>query len=208
MLNFDTIAHAAAKVEPFPYFAVSDVLETDAVDKISHDFPDINQPGIFALSDVECKGAFQKLIEDIRSPQLQEIMEDKFGIDLRDKPLMITVRGFCQEKDGRIHSDSKDKLVTCLLYLNDPTWNEQGGRLRLLRNKNDINSTITEVSPRGGNFVAFKRTDISWHGHEPFIGRRRYIMFNWLRSDAALAKNVGRHKLSAIFKRWGLFDGY
>ena len=121
---------------------------------------------------------------------------------------MITVRGHCQKKDGRIHTDSKDKLVTCLLYLNDPSWSPQGGRLRLLRNGKDLNSTIAEVPPEGGNFVAFKRTENSWHGHEPFEGQRRYIMFNWLQSDVALAKNLGRHRLSAVFKRMGLFDGY
>ena len=60
---------------------------------------------------------------------------------------------------------------------------------------------ITEIPPLGGQLVAFRRTDKSWHGHHPFEGQRRYVMFNWLRSEAALAKNVGRHKLSAAIKR-------
>jgi SM-20-related protein len=206
MLNFNNLAKANVVNEPFPYMATSHVVEPSALADISRDFPAITAPGIFSLSDVSYGQAFERLINSIRSPELESLIEEKFAVDLSDKPLMITVRGHCQKKDGRIHTDSKDKLVTCLLYLNDQTWGEQGGRLRLLRDGRDLNSTITEVSPDGGNFVAFKRTDNSWHGHEPFEGPRRYIMFNWLRSDVALAKNLGRHKLSAVFKRMGFFD--
>lgn len=208
MLNYANLAQAVVATNPFPYMAVSDVLNSGVLDDVSRDFPRIASPGIFTLSDISYGGAFARLIDEIKGLQLEEMMEQKFDVDLSGKPLMITVRGQCQKKDGRIHTDSKDKLVTCLLYLNDPHWQEQGGRLRLLRDGRDLNSTIAEVPPNGGNFVAFKRTDNSWHGHEPFEGQRRYIMFNWLRSDAALAKNIGRHKLSAVFKKMGLFDGY
>ena len=208
MLNFDNLAKADVATEPFPHMAISDALDAAVLEEVSKDFPAISSPGIFALSDISYGGAFAKLIEDIRSSKLESIIEKKFNVDLAGKPLMITVRGHCQKKDGRIHNDSKDKVVTCLLYLNDRTWKEDGGRLRFLRDKKDLNSTIAEVPPQGGNFVAFKRTDNSWHGHEPFEGPRRYIMFNWVQSEAVLAKNLWRHKLSAIFKRMGLFNGY
>lgn len=208
MLEIDKIEQTELVKEPFPHFALSGVLKNESLTQIGHDFPVVPGPGIYTLSDVECRGAFERLIGEIRGAELEGVIERKFGVDLSDKPLMITVRGFCQKKDGRIHTDSKDKLITCLLYLNEPSWNEDGGRLRFLRDGKDINSTIAEVPPLGGNFVAFQRTDNSWHGHEPFEGRRRYIMFNWLRSDVALAKNLGRHKLSAAFKRIGLSDGY
>ena len=121
---------------------------------------------------------------------------------------MITVRGQCQKKDGRIHTDSTDKILTCLLYLNDQNWANDGGRLRLLRDGKNLDNMIAEGPPNGGNLVVFKRTDKSWHGHAPFEGARRYIMFNWLKSDMALAKNLGRHKLSAVFKKIGINDGY
>ncbi len=117
---------------------------------------------------------------------------------------MITVRGHCARRDGRIHTDSTDKIVTCLLYLND-SWAEDGGRLRLLRNGHDIDDDITEMPPNGGTFVAFRRSDNSWHGHLPFEGPRRYVMFNWVRSEAVLMKNLGRHTLSARLKRLNPF---
>ena len=208
MLNFDIIAKALVATEPFPYMAVSDVIGVPDLEKISHDFPAISSPGVFSLSDLKYGDAFARLIEEIRGSQLETILAQKFDMDLAGKPLMITVRGQCQKKDGRIHTDSTDKILTCLLYLNDQNWANDGGRLRLLRDGKNLDNMIAEVPPNGGNLVVFKRTDKSWHGHAPFEGARRYIMFNWLKSDMALAKNLGRHKLSAVFKKIGINDGY
>ncbi|MDR3448929.1 MAG: 2OG-Fe(II) oxygenase [Alphaproteobacteria bacterium] len=208
LLNLDALKAAPVTTEPFPYMAASNAVESGALRAISADFPPIDKPGVFPLSEIDYGGAFAQLIEDVQGADLEVLLEEKFGMSLSDKPLMITVRGMCQKKDGRIHTDSKDKILTCLLYLNDAGWSAEGGRLRLLRDGRDLDSTIAEIPPDGGNFVAFKRTDHSWHGHAPFEGPRRYIMFNWVRSDLALAKNIGRHKLSAAFKRMGIFDGY
>jgi len=185
----------------------SNVIEPENLVRISTDFPAIARPGVFPLSELQYGASFEALIENIRGRDLEALLEEKFDMSLRNNPLMITVRGQCHKRDGRIHTDSKDKILTCLLYLNDQDWQEDGGRLRLLRDGSNIDNMIAEVSPRGGNFVAFKRTDISWHGHLPFEGRRRYIMFNWMRSDVALAKNLGRHKLSSLFKRMGFYSG-
>ena len=204
MLNYAAIDASAVATEPFPYFMTRSVLQRAELDAIQNDFPDVAGPGVFPLEELSCKGAFERLVDDIRSPELEAILGRKFGIDLADKPLMITVRGFCQQKDGRIHTDSTDKLVTCLLYLNSD-WQEQGGRLRLLRNGHDIEDVIAEVPPDGGTLVAFRRTDNSWHGHLPFVGPRRYVMFNWVRSEAALSRNILRHRISAKLKSIGLF---
>jgi hypothetical protein len=207
MLNFDILARATATAEPFPHMQAANLLDAASLSRIGADFPLIEKPGIFPLSELAYGEAFAELIEDIRGAQLETVLGEKFGLDLSDKPLMVTVRGRCQKRDGRIHTDSKDKLLTCLLYLNGPEWKEEGGSLRLLRDGRSIENPIAEVAPLGGNFVAFQRTDNSWHGHAPFVGERRYVMFNWVRSDVALAKNLGRHKLSAAFKRLGLLGG-
>lgn len=204
MLNIDAIARTPVQREPFPFFMTPGVLDAQQLSDIKGDFPPITQPGIFPLPELTYGPQFARLIEGIRSRELERVLEDKFNVELADKPLMITVRGFCQKKDGRIHTDSTDKIVTCLLYLND-TWSEDGGRLRLLRSGNDIESTICEIPPNGGTFVAFRRTDNSWHGHHPFEGPRRYVMFNWVRSEATLMKNNLRHTLSARLKRLNPF---
>lgn len=204
VIDFDRIADAAVERQPFSYFMVPRILGAESLDAVRTDFPAITQPGVFPLKELTYGEAFARLIEDIKSRRLEEILEEKFDVELSDKPLMITVRGHCARRDGRIHTDSTDKIVTCLLYLND-TWGEGGGRLRLLRNGHDIDDVIAEVPPDGGTLVAFKRADNSWHGHLPFEGPRRYVMFNWVRSEAVLMKNLGRHTLSARLKRLNPF---
>lgn len=204
MIEFDRIAATEVCRQPFSFFLVRDVLSPDALSEVRKDFPAITQPGVYPLKELTYGAAFERLIDDIRSRRLEEMLEEKFEVALADKPLMITVRGYCARRDGRIHTDSTDKIVTCLLYLNDD-WGEDGGRLRLLRNGHDIEDVIAEVPPNGGTLVAFKRSDNSWHGHLPYEGPRRYVMFNWVRSEAALMKNIGRHTLSARLKRLNPF---
>lgn len=204
MLDLEAIRRSAVAMDPFPFLMAQSVLSRPSLEAIGRDFPAIAGPGVFPLEELDYGQAFRDLINDIRSTDLEAILEQKLGINLADKPLMVTVRGHCQKKDGRIHTDSTDKIVTCLLYLNSD-WQQQGGRLRLLRSGADIDDIIAEVPPDGGTFIAFRRTDNSWHGHLPFEGPRRYVMFNWVRSGAALTRNIARHRISAKLKRLGLF---
>ncbi len=199
MLKVDAIASAEAAREPFCFF-VTQVLGENDLEKIRTDFPGIKKPGIFPLEDLEYGPAFAAVIEEMRSPEFTAEVGKQLDIDLTGLPTMITVRGHAQSKDGRIHTDTKDKVATCLLYLNG-AWDNSGGRLRVLRSGHDIEDYIAEVPPNGGTLLAFKVADNSWHGHKPFVGERRYIMMNWMRSDAARSRQYGRHKLSAKVKR-------
>jgi SM-20-related protein len=114
---------------------------------------------------------------------------------------MITVRGRCSEKDGKIHTDSKTKIITVLLYMNS-SWENAGGRLRLLRSENDLEDMLFEVPPVEGTLLAFKRSDNSWHGHKPFTGERRVIQFNWVTSEEVVRREQGRHRFSATIKNF------
>ena len=60
---------------------------------------------------------------------------------------------------------------------------------------------IAEVPPDGGTMIAFRRSDNSWHGHEPYEGVRRYVMMNWMTSDFAATREICRHRVSAVAKR-------
>lgn len=204
MINFAAIAGAEVAREPFQFFAMPDVLNTADLAAIEADFPDIRKPGIFPLSALTYGPAFARLVEDIRSQDMEDVMAEKYGVDLSDKPLMITVRGQAQKKDGRIHTDTKTKFVTCLLYLND-TWDKGDGRLRLLRDPQDLDDFIVEIPPHGGTLASFLRADNSWHGHEPYSGKRRYVMFNWMTSPDALERELSRHRLSAKIKQLNPF---
>lgn len=200
MIDFEALAKAPTAREPFQYFAAGNVLSDADLAAINADFPKIDKPGIFPLTSLDYGPAFAKLIEDIRSPRLAEVIGKKYGVDLTGLPLMITVRGQARAKDGKIHTDTADKVVTCLLYLNDK-WDDGGGRLRLLRGGDNLEDYLVEIPPNGGTFASFKVSDNSWHGHKPFAGQRRYVMFNWVKSDAALTRQLGRHKVSAMIKK-------
>jgi len=199
MLNFHAVERAAVATTPFEFLTAGDLLNDDDLAAVQSDFPRIDKPGVFPLGSLEYGQAFAALIEDIRSRRMMDLLGRKFGIELAGLPTMITVRGHAQGKDGRIHTDTKDKVVTGLLYLNSK-WEASGGRLRMLRTRRDLENFAAEVSPSGGTLAAFKVASNSWHGHKPFVGQRRNVMFNWLRSEAAPSRQVGRHKLAAKVK--------
>ena len=127
MIDLEAIGNAEVAREPFSFFTVDRVLSDEDLKAVRADFPKIDKPGLFPLSALEYGPAFARLIGDIQSPGLAEAVGRKFGVNLHGLPLMMTVRGRAQAKDGRIHTDTKDKVVTCLLYLNE-TWGDGGGR--------------------------------------------------------------------------------
>lgn len=189
--------------EPFDYLVVPRFIRPEALPRIIADFPNIPHAGLAPLSEARLAGAFGELIDELQGADFESAFSAKFGIDLSSLPLMVTVRSRCQQKDGRIHTDTETKVVTVLLYLNEP-WQEGGGRLRFLRGPDDIEDAIAEVPPEGGVLAAFRRCDRSFHGHKPFVGVRRYIMLNWMTSEAAMQRELARHRLSARVKRlWG-----
>lgn len=201
LLNFDRLAATPAARDPFRHLVATDLIAPPALAEIGADFPRIKGAGIFPLSELRYGPAFARLIDEIKGPEMAAALAGKFDIDLAGRPLMITIRGHCRRKDGRIHTDTACKLVTALLYLNEP-WAADGGRLRLLRGPDDLDDMIGEVPPDGGTLVAFRRSDNSYHGHHPFVGQRRYVMFNWISDEAAMQRELARHRLSARLKKY------
>ena len=103
-------------------------------------------------------------------------------MDLSQTTKSVTVRKLSEPSDGNIHTDHWSKIVTVLLYFN-PEWHQEGGRLRMLRGKHDIEDYAAEVVPEGGTLLAFKRSAKSFHGYKQFDGERRMVQVNWVRSD-------------------------
>jgi len=91
--------------------------------------------------------------------------------------------------------------MTALIYLNED-WSSTGGRLRLLRNANDIDDYVAEVPPVSGTLLLFKRSDNSWHGHKPFVGPRRTVQINWVTDAAAASKQYRPMTLKRKVKQW------
>ena len=187
---------------PYPHLVMENFLRPEHQAAIDRDFPAIRQGGSYDLSTLAPGPAMIAAIEELRGEAMTTAVAEKFGVDLRGRPTTVTLRGRCRARDGRIHADSRDKLVTLLIYLN-PGWSERtgGGCLRMLRSASDIDDHETEVPARMGTLVAFPCLPNAWHGHRPFEGRRRSIQLNWVTDTAAAERSRSRHRWSALWKK-------
>ena len=199
-LDIDALRAAPLNHDPFDYLTLERFVKPETRTEVIADYPRIEKPGSFALDDVEVKGALAGLIDELNDEAFRRAIEEKFAIDLAGKATTFTVRGMCGDKDGYIHTDSKSKIITILIYLNED-WAPDGGRLRLLKNGQDLEAYVAEAPPNFGALVAFRRSDRSWHGHKPFIGPRRVLQMNWVTSEANAQWQRLRHRLSAAVKR-------
>jgi hypothetical protein len=201
LIDLDRLRATPAETEPYDYLVVPNFVKADTLQDILKDYPDVPGPGSHPPSVLDIRGRFKDLMEEIDQPPFRKLIEEKFGVDLTNRPTMYTVRGFCRATDGKIHTDSETKIITVLIYMNDD-WDSDGGRLRILRNGTDLNDFAAEVPPNGGTLLVFKRSDKSWHGHEPFAGKRRAVQMNWVTSQAVVDHEQGRHARSSMFKKF------
>ena len=205
LLKLDALTGTSLTTDPYEYVVVEDFLDEQAKDQILGGFPDMPNAGSFPLSELQIGAGLQALFDALDGPEFRKAVEDKFGLELGGKPTMFTLRGRCDARDGRIHTDSKKKIITVLLYLNEG-WQEEGGRLRVLRNGEDLEAVAAEVSPKFGTLLVFRRSDNSWHGHEQYVGPRKVLQMNWVVSDKVAAWEQWRHRISAAAKRLGRRD--
>jgi len=199
--DFDALERTPLAREPFDYVVVPEFLSPIRFRQALADFPDVPGPGSHPPAELDIHGHFAGLIEELRGPKFRAAIERKFDLDLTGRPTMYTVRGFARERDGAIHTDSQTKIVTVLLYMNE-RWEEDAGRLRLLRRADDLEDYVAEVPPYGGSLLAFRRCENSWHGHKPFAGRRRAVQLNWVTSQAVADGEQRRHRASTRLKKF------
>jgi SM-20-related protein len=199
MINFDAVRMTAVNNNPFPYMLTEHFLNETKLDALLHDFPQITFPGSVPLDQAIFGPAFANLIEELEGPELRSVISEKFAINLEGRPTFITLRGMVRQRDGQIHTDTKSKLVTLLLYFNSH-WDVEGGRLRVLKNGKNLEDYVVEFPPLLGTCLIFKVTDNCWHGHKPFEGERKAIQLNYLTDQAALRQHLSKHSFSARLK--------
>ncbi len=200
MLDLSLLKQTEVTDTPFPYLIVPQFITKEACAAINQDFPKIHSRGSFPLSSLQYGEQFKEFMCQIQGPEFRDVVAEKFQVSLDNLPTLVTVRGKSDTKDGRIHVDTKTKVITVLIYMNS-TWEDSGGRLRLLNSSTDINDYFAEVPPVEGTAIMFKVTPNGWHGHLPFIGERRVIQLNWLTSQRVVDNMQARHSLSAKFKK-------
>ena len=204
-IDLDAFRATRLEREPYDHLVVSGFLRPDAMRIIGADYPEISKAGSYPLSELKFGPAFAALIEEMRTPEMEDAFADKFDIDLAGRPIMVTVRGQCRAKDGRIHTDTEDKLITVLVYFNND-WQNLDGRLRILRSSDNIEDYASEIPPQAGTLLAFRRSDRSFHGHTSFKGVRRVVQLNWVKDSRVVRRERTRHRYSAKFKRFLQFN--
>lgn len=199
-VDFDRLRATPVEGVPFPFVIVPRFIQGKARAEVARDFPEVTNAGSFPLPSLRYGPAFASLIDAMTGDEMTRIVEKKFDIDLAGRPTMTTVRGRCEARDGNIHTDSKTKLITMLLYMNDHEDADRG-RLRILRSPSDLNDVAAEVPSDEGTLLIFRNGPQAWHGFEPFSGPRRVIQVNWVTDESVVRREQSRHRVSAFFKR-------
>lgn len=203
-LDYAALDATALSRDPYDFLVVPSFVLPHRLAEVVRDYPEVPGPGSHPPSELTLGPVFSALMEELDGPRFRAAIEDKFDIDLAGRPTMYTVRGYCRATDGKIHTDSKTKIITVLLYLNE-LWDADGGRLRILRSGDSLENPVAEVPPHGGTLLVFRRAENSWHGHEPFEGRRRAVQMNWVTDDDVVAHEQRRHRISTAVKKLNPF---
>jgi SM-20-related protein len=203
VLNVDAVRQAQRSHEPYEWFLGSGILKQEAIDELRRDFPDITKPGYLTVDEVQLKGSFKTLIDELESDEFSQELSKKFGIDLTPYPRLTTIMKRSQPKYGTIHTDGPSKVMTLLVYMNDEWQADASGRLRVLYNEKDFEPYAAEVPPTMGTVFAFLRADNSWHGHQPFVGERKVVQVAWVKDADELARKKKRNKVAQFLK--GIF---
>jgi SM-20-related protein len=199
-LNLAKLRDAAVETSPFDYVIVPGFIGADSVRQINATYPNIEKGGSYPIESLQGTMTIKSVIDELDGAEFEALIASKFGVELAGRPKMYSLRGYTRAKDGSIHTDSKDKIITVLLYLNE-NWTQPGGRLRILRDGKNVDNFAAEVPPDNGTLLVFKRSDSSWHGHHPFEGPRRSLQMNWMTSEGSKGFHAIRHKISAAVKK-------
>ena len=130
----EAIRRAEVSRDPYTHMLVDNVLNPDVVPALRADFPKASpNRGFLTIDEVEMRGIFKQLIEELESPELSEVMSQRMGLDLHPFPRLTTIRKISQAKDGRSHTDGTAKIMTLLVYMNDAWTDDEPDAARPLR---------------------------------------------------------------------------
>src|SRR5437867_7446562 len=104
MLDLEKFRNTPLTSEPFDFLIVPEFVKSDVRAAIDKDYPEVSRPGSFPLGEVGYGPAFAKLVEEMRSDEFRQAFEEKFNVNLANRPDMITVRGRCSEKRSEEHT--------------------------------------------------------------------------------------------------------
>jgi hypothetical protein len=196
-------ARCTVRREPFAFLVARGQLPDAAADVLGRDFPRYESAGFFPYEPQECGPSIVACVEALTAPAFAQALGERLGIEhLERHPPLVTICRLLNKRHGTIHTDSRSKLATALLYL-EPEWpHGSAGALRFLARIDSIDAMVApEVAPVYGTLVAFRRAEDSFHGHLPFEGERRVIQVAWLTSAEEMARKTKRGHFSRLLKK-------
>lgn len=199
LIDLARLRDCSLQRDPFDFVVVENFLTAESVERLVDEFPRVPGHGSYPLSTLACSPLFMRFMDELEGEEMRAAIEDKFALDLAARPTMITLRGYGDGKDGGIHTDSVTKLVTVLIYMNHE-WPDRAGRLRLLRGPDDLADYAAEILPVAGTLIAFRRSEVSFHGHVAHVGKRQSIQLNWVTDAGVVRRELSRHVWSARLK--------
>ena len=91
-LNLKKIQDTEVQKEYFPFFTISNsFLEDVDSSALVEDFPDISEGGSFPV-DGNAGQNIKDLIRELEGPEFRKLLEDKFKVELKNKPAVTTLR--------------------------------------------------------------------------------------------------------------------
>lgn len=200
VLDLGALEAAPVQHDPCDFIVVPNFVRPEMLAGVNADYPEIAEPGNFPPEALRFGSVFAQMLDELQGVGVRDAIARKFGIDLDGFPLQVTVRKFSEADDGNVHNDSKLKVVTALIYFNE-AWPHAGGRLRLVRDPDDIDDFGAEVEPSGGTLLVFRRSERSFHGFRPFAGERRSLQMYYVRPKRAAPTTGKRLGLKKRLKR-------
>ena len=200
MLDEAAIAAAPLRRDPYDFTFVEQALPARLKEEVLEDAPTIPDRGSYALPDLRFGAKFDTVIKDLLSDRFRHLVEEKFDIDLSNRPPCIVMMGNTtgHYNEGYAHPDSKHKIITVLLGFSR-AWPYERGRLRVLRSP-DRDDYAFEFAPEFGRMLMFRVCGHSWHGFLPQKGQRASLQLCYVDSDWYVRKEYMRHRLSAHAK--------
>ena len=200
VLDHDVIAGAELRHDPYDWAFTEHAIRPAVREVILADAPQIPERGSYALPSLRFGPNFRLAIEDLLSDRFRSLIEEKFDIDLSQRPPVILMMGNTtgHYNEGSAHPASKHKIITVILGFSGD-WPYERGQLRVLRGA-DREDYAFEFPPVFGNMFMFRVCDHSWHGFLPQKGKRMSLQLCFSDSESYVRSEYIRHSISAFAK--------
>ena len=139
--------------EPFDFLVAHGQLPPAMQAALLADFPKYRGAGFFPFEAADCGPSIRQLVAEATAPEFARALGERLGLPGLDQhPTLVTLCRSLNRRHGTIHTDSKSKLATALIYLS-PEWpHGSAGALRFLAQPDAIDAQVAqELAPLYGN---------------------------------------------------------